>query len=131
MHHCILEHFGNARSDVRSGVVSVLWLRAFLFSLLVLALTAHAADNNIASDDILSSQQRRQTDGDTLVVSAGGSFTVGTFYPRRIYQEKPRDVIIGVMRQDVVCWVANHDRPLDDTLSSTLLEVRQDGGEGV
>ncbi|TVU16235.1 hypothetical protein EJB05_39787, partial [Eragrostis curvula] len=84
-------------------------LNVLYFYLFLLALTAPAA--KAASSDILS-RGRNVTDGDTLV-SAGGSFTLGFFSPGASTKR-----YLGIwfsVSEDVVYWVANRDRPLDDT----------------
>ncbi|CAL5029694.1 unnamed protein product [Urochloa decumbens] len=54
------------------------------------------------------------TDGKTLVFEAGGSFTLGFFSPTGV----PTKRYLGIWftaSPDVICWVANHEAPLNNT----------------
>lgn len=76
-----------------------------LFSFLLLSPTASAATGML-------SKGRNITDGDTLV-SASGTFTLGFFSPGASTER-----YLGIwfsVSSDAVCWVANSDRPLNDT----------------
>lgn len=60
---------------------------------------------------------RNITDGERLV-SAGGSFTLGFFSPASSSSSSTSRRYLGIwfsVSDDVVCWVANRDRPLTDT----------------
>ncbi|XP_066344529.1 S-locus-specific glycoprotein S13-like [Miscanthus floridulus] len=67
----------------------------------------------IVSDTTLVNNGSNITDGET-VVSVGGSFTLGFFAPTGA----PTKRYLGIgftASPEAVCWVANRDRPLNDT----------------
>ncbi|XP_066346863.1 receptor-like serine/threonine-protein kinase SD1-8 [Miscanthus floridulus] len=67
----------------------------------------------IVSDTTLVNNGSNITDGET-VVSVGGSFTLGFFAPTGA----PTKRYLGIWftaSPEAVCWVANRDRPLNDT----------------
>jgi hypothetical protein len=102
-------------------MVTKVWLLV-LSCLVLLALRALAA-NNVVSD--MLSRGRNITDGGTLV-SAVGSFTLGFFSPTGASTNKRYLGIWFSVSEDVVCWVANRDRPLYDT--SGVLVITDAGG---
>uniref|UniRef100_A0A0E0KVP4 non-specific serine/threonine protein kinase n=1 Tax=Oryza punctata TaxID=4537 RepID=A0A0E0KVP4_ORYPU len=65
------------------------------------------------------------TDGQTLVSSGGGSYTLGFFSPGK--STKRYLGIWFTVSRDTVYWVANRDRPLDD--NSGVLLLNDDGSQ--
>ncbi|KAF7018705.1 hypothetical protein CFC21_031961 [Triticum aestivum] len=86
-----------------------------LFSFLVLSPRAFAAEVT----DTLGKGQN-VTDGETLV-SAGGSFTLGFFSPG--VAAKRYLGIWFTLSEDVVCWVANSERPLSDSYGALVISA--------
>jgi len=74
------------------------------------------------------------TDGETLV-SAGGSFTLGFFFPADVLSKRYLGFWFTASGVDAVCWVANRDSPFSNTsgllvISSTGVLRLIDGGSG-
>ncbi|XP_020185450.1 receptor-like serine/threonine-protein kinase SD1-8 [Aegilops tauschii subsp. strangulata] len=92
-------------------------LRLMLVSVLFLSLGSTSA-RGVASLDTLNDGRRNITDGQMLV-SAGGSFTLGFFSPGELNRR-----YVGIWfsaSMDAVVWVANRDSPLNDTAG--VLEI--------
>nr|CAB3485872.1 unnamed protein product [Digitaria exilis] len=93
-------------------------LPAMIFPVLLLFLRASSA-TAIASDT-LNNGGNITDDGETTLVSSGGSFTLGFFSPTGV----PAKRYLGIWftaSPDAICWVANRDTPLSNTTSGVLV----------
>ncbi|KAL6844525.1 hypothetical protein ACP4OV_026198 [Aristida adscensionis] len=91
-----------------------------VFSMFLLALTAPAAAS-LASDVLTRGRNISDADGDTLV-SEGGSFTLGFFSPTGAPPTKRYlGIWFTVSPLEAVCWVANRERPLNDTSGALVI----------
>ncbi|KAL6641680.1 hypothetical protein ACP70R_019861 [Stipagrostis hirtigluma subsp. patula] len=89
-------------------------LRRLIFLPIILSLLLFAPRTPAARAADTIDKGRNITDGDTLV-SAGRSFTLGFFSPAGSSPTKRYLGIWFTVSPDTVYWVANRDRPLNDT----------------
>ena len=87
-------------------------LPLLIFPILLLFHRASGA-GAIASDTL--SNGGNITDGETTLVSAGGSFTLGFFSPAGVPTKRYLGIWFTASGVDAVCWVANRDAPLNNT----------------
>ena len=87
-------------------------LPLLIFPILLLFHRASGA-GGIAPDTL--SNGGNITDGETTLVSAGGSFTLGFFSPAGVPTKRYLGIWFTASGVDAVCWVANRDAPLNNT----------------
>ncbi|CAL5025248.1 unnamed protein product [Urochloa decumbens] len=91
-----------------------------LFRILILLLSHRASGaGGIASDTL--NNGGNITDGETTLVSAGGSFTMGFFSPGGAPSKRYLGIWFTASGADSVYWVANHDTPLTTTSGVLVL----------